>query len=191
MEAIHVTRTTLYIAAAGVLLATIVLVGLNVAGDRGHGPAGQTVSSAVVERSQAPVPSGEPQGPLVSISKAASETGVNIRTPSYLPPGYQLEGAWVPSDGSHARLHFAGPRGDLILIEAPSNDKGRAPEGLEFSTQVNGYPAIGVKGDVPPTETGPTSQIEWWTGQVLYDLYGPISYEEIERVGDSVAGSAG
>jgi hypothetical protein len=76
------------------------------------------------------------------------------------------------------------------MIETPSTDKGRAPEGFEFSTQVNAYPAIGVKGDVPPTETGPTSQVEWWTGQTLYDLYGPVSYAELKQVADSIPISA-
>jgi hypothetical protein len=96
-----------------------------------------------------------------------------------------------------AERRIAGPPALRGATRGPDPNRGvlhyegRTPEGLEFATKVNGYPAIGVKGDVPPTETGPVSQIEWWTGQVLYDLYGPVSYQEIEQVGDSVPGSAG
>ena len=132
------------------------------------------------------VPPGEPESPLVSVADASRTTGFKVLIPRDLPPEYSLRGVWVPGDGSQARVHFSGPLGEVVLLEAPSARKGRAPNGLEFVTSVNGAPALGVKGDVPPAVPGPVSQVQWWEGGISFDLYGPISYDAIAKMAASV-----
>ena len=107
-----------------------------------------------------------------------------------LPQDYAYEGTWVALDQSHVRLHFAGPQGDIVLIEMPSDEGPRDPNGSEFATSVDGHPALGVKGDVPPEPTEPVSQLIWWADGMYFDLYGPVAYGEIEAMAKSVASSS-
>jgi hypothetical protein len=72
----------------------------------------------------------------------------------------------------------------------PSKGSPDDPQGLEFQTSIDGYPALGVKGDVPPSPTGPVSQLRWWTGEMYFDLYGPLPYGEIEAVAHSIASAS-
>jgi hypothetical protein len=138
----------------------------------------------------AAIASGEPQD-LVSMAEAQSQAAFQIVVPDSLPEGYNLSGAWVPRDGSQVRVHFAGPEGDIVLLEERSKDASRDPNGLEFTTSVNGYPALGVKGDVPPAPTGPVSQLQWWTGSMYFDLYGPVAYDEISGTAASMLDTSG
>jgi hypothetical protein len=156
---------------------------------------GATAGSAAREGhagSAAAIPDGEPAGPLVSVPTADAEAGFDIvSAPAQdLPQGYAFDGTWVAPDQSHVRLHFAGPEGDIVLIEMPSDESPREPNGLEFPTSVGGHPALGVKGDVPPDPTGPVSQLIWWADGMYFDLYGPVSYAEIEAMATSVASSS-
>jgi hypothetical protein len=143
--------------------------------------------------STAGIPDGEPTGPLVSVAKADTEAGFDVEAaPAQgLPQGYAYKGTWVAPDQSHVRLHFAGPEGDIVLIEMRSDEGPREPNGLEFSTSVAGHPALGVKGDVPSDSTGPVSQLIWWADGMYFDLYGPVPYAEIEAMAKSVASSPG
>jgi hypothetical protein len=134
-----------------------------------------------------PTASGEPQGPLVPISEAQQQVAFPITVPDALPPDYEFSGAWLSGDAAQVRLHFAGPKGDVVLIESQSGDARPKPEGLEFETTVSGYPALGVKGDIPPQDTGPVSQLIWWTGEMYFDLYGPVSYPQIETAAASMS----
>jgi hypothetical protein len=183
-------RRILVPTAAIAALAAGLAVGVIVwrSGDGGGNPE-SAVSNAASGGSHASgsagIPSGD-QGDLISVSAARSKAGFEILMPGSLPNGYQSSGVWVPLDASQVRVHFAGPAGDIVLLEEPSTDGSREPNGLEFPTSVNGYPALGVKGDVPPDPTGPVSQLQWWTGSMYFDLYGPVPYEEIEQTAASV-----
>jgi hypothetical protein len=139
----------------------------------------------------ASIASGEPQAPLVPLSEAQAQADFPISLPGDLPPDYQFSGVWLTVDGSQVRLHFAGPQGDIVLIESQSDEARRKPEGLEFETTVNGSPALAVRGDVPPQDTAPVSQLIWWTGGMSFDLYGPVAYSQIERAAASVPRSEG
>jgi hypothetical protein len=93
-----------------------------------------------------PLPQGDRQGPLVSVSKAESQVDFNLLLPAYLPQGSELEGVFVAEDHSHIRIHFSG---GLILVEALAAETRPSPRGLEFKTEVNGFPALAVRGDFP------------------------------------------
>jgi hypothetical protein len=188
-------RRTLLPAAAIAALAAGLAVGVIVwRSGGGGGNAGTAGNSAGSGGGSAPGPAAIAAGDredLISVSAAQSKAGFEVLMPSSLPNGYQTTGASVSLDASQVRVHFAGPDGDIVLLEEPSSDGRREPNGLEFPTSVNGYPALGVMGDVPPDPTGPVSQVQWWTGSMYFDLYGPVPYEEIERTAASMPQTSG
>jgi hypothetical protein len=158
-------------------------------GEEQNGDRGTATNAAPSHGAAAPGPAAIASGDredLISVSAAQSKAGFEILMPGSLPDGYEASGAWVPLDASQVRVHFAGADGDIVLLEKSSSAGPREPNGLEFPTSVNGYPALGVRGDIPPDPTGPVSQLQWWTGRMYFDLYGPVPYEEIERTAGSV-----
>jgi hypothetical protein len=158
------------------------------------GPAGTAANPAPSHGAAGPGPAAIAAGDredLVSLEAAQSRAGIKILLPGSLPDGYALAGASVTLDGSQVRVHFAGPDGDIVLVEEPNKDSRPDPEGYEFATSVAGYPALGIKGEVPPGSTGPVSLVQWWTGDMFFDLYGPVPYEEIERTAASMPQTSG
>ena len=185
-------RRRLLAAAAATLLAAGLAAGVVIwrSGEHGGSGTGGVVSTAPRPDANAPggsaaIASGEPEINM-SVAAARSKVGFRILLPDSLPEGYQLTGAFVPLGSSQVRVHFAGPQGEIVLLEEPNKDGPREPEGFEFTTSVNGYPALGVKGVVPPKPADPVSELQWWTGSMYFDLYGPVAYEQIEETATSV-----
>ena len=125
----------------------------------------------------------EPPGPLVSLDEAQRGVAFAIQTPSALPAGVALQGVLVDADGATVRVHFSD---GVVLFEYPSQDARPAARGLEFDTTVGGYPALGIESASPPPQCGPGSQLKWWTGQMFFDLYGPVSFDDVRLMAESV-----
>jgi len=172
-----------WLAASLILLALLVFVSRFV----GHSkPLSQPQSTRSPARSI--LIAVEPPGPLVDLSTAQSEVQFGIAVPATLPKDVSIEGVRVAEDGSDVRIHFSN---GVVLFEYPSADSRPSPNGLEFETDVNGIPALGVKGDVPNTPPAPVSQLKWWTGKLFLDLYGPVTFDVIQQMASAVPISQG
>lgn len=182
-------KRLVYLVVMAATLAGLIWAVVGLGAGNQHGAAAGSAARENHAGSAAAIPDGEPTGPLVSVPKADRQAGFDVeRAPAQrLPQGYGYKGTWVAPDRSHVRLHFTGPKGDIVLIEMPSDEGPREPNGLEFATSVAGHPALGVKGDVPPDATGPVSQVIWWADGMYYNLYGPVPYAAIEAMAKSVA----
>jgi hypothetical protein len=146
-------------------------------------PGRQSVDAS---RLRAPVP-GEPQGPLVPLDVAQSRLKWKIQVPSYLPSGVTLQGVLEDSIGdgiqNWLRIHYSN---GVVLLEGPDTSAAATPRGRATMTTVNGYPGLAIEGPLPHHDTDPVSQVEWWTGTMFFDVYGPVAFQDVRRMADSM-----